>query len=82
MGNYVSKDGNDDGSNVHDSIPSRNHAGGGGPPVKVFRPEEPSVRPTDEQALALEGDMDSSVRKYVYIYIQNIYIYMYICKYI
>jgi hypothetical protein len=68
MGNYVSKDGTDDGGNVHDSIPSRNHAGGGGPPVKAFRPEEPSVRPTDEQALALEGDMDSSVREYINVY--------------
>lgn len=60
MGNYASKDGTDDSSNIHDSIPSRN-AGGGSNNVRSFRAEEQTLRATDEQALVLEGDMDNSV---------------------
>ena len=60
MGNYASKDGTDDSSNIHDSIPSRN-AGGGSSNVRSFRAEEQTLRATDEQALVLEGDMDNSV---------------------
>lgn len=61
MGNYASKDGSDDANHIHDSIPSRN-AGGGSSNVRSFRAEEHTQRPTDEQALVLEGDMDNSVR--------------------
>ena len=57
MGNYASKDGETDSTHVHDSIPSRT-----APPLRQYRSDEPSGhRPSDEQALALEGDMDNTV---------------------
>ena len=58
MGNYASKDGETDSSQVHDSIPSRT-----APPLRQYRSDEPTgQRPSDEQtSLALEGDMDNTV---------------------
>ena len=61
MGNYASKDGSDDANNVHDSIPSRNNAGGASNNIRAFRAEQQAERATDEQTLVLEGDMDNSV---------------------
>jgi Glycogen recognition site of AMP-activated protein kinase len=59
MGNYASKDGEAaDTGHAHDSIPSRS-----APPQRQYRSDEPSGHrgPSDEQALALEGDMDNTV---------------------
>lgn len=72
MGNYASKDGSEEASNIHDSnaIPSRNT--NGGVALRPFRAEEQTQRVApDEQALVLEGDMDNSVRLEKY-HIRNI----------